>query len=62
MFEKKLSRLPVRSAAKSEKVGSLKADGYTCPNCGDARDAAEFAGLSRRLEDAVEKLKGNLPE
>ena len=59
MFEKKLSRLPVRSAGHKgeENVGRLKTDGYSCPNCGDTRNAGEFARAIKEVEDSVEKLK-----
>ena len=40
-----------------ENVARLKANGYTCPNCGATRDADEFARAIKEVEDSIEKLK-----
>jgi DNA-directed RNA polymerase subunit RPC12/RpoP len=59
MFEKEAVEVacPKCGHKGEENVGRLKTDGYTCPNCGDSRDAAEFARDIKQVEDAVEKLK-----
>lgn len=59
MFEKEAVEVacPKCGHKSEENVGRLKTDGYTCPNCGDTRDAAEFARAIKEVEDAVEKLK-----
>jgi DNA-directed RNA polymerase subunit RPC12/RpoP len=59
MFEKEAVEVACpKCGHKSEKnVAELKTDGYTCPNCGDTRDAAEFARAIKEVEDAIEKLK-----
>jgi transposase-like protein len=59
MFEKEAVEVacPKCGHTSEENVGRLKTDGYICPNCGDTRDAAEFARAIKQVEDAVEKLK-----
>jgi DNA-directed RNA polymerase subunit RPC12/RpoP len=59
MFEKEAVEVacPKCGHKSEENVGRLKTDGYTCPNCGDTRDATEFARAIKQVEDAVEKLK-----
>ena len=59
MFEKEAVEVacPKRGHKSEENVGRLKTGGYVCPNCGDTRDAAEFARDIKQVEDAVEKLK-----
>jgi ssDNA-binding Zn-finger/Zn-ribbon topoisomerase 1 len=62
MFEKEAVDVacPKCGHKSEENVGRLKTDGYTCPNCGDTRDASEFARDIKQVEDAVEKLKRKL--
>jgi DNA-directed RNA polymerase subunit RPC12/RpoP len=59
MFEKEAVEVacPKCGHKSDENVAKLKTDGYTCPNCGDTRDAAEFARAIKEVEDAIEKLK-----
>ena len=59
MFEKEAVEVacPKCGHKSEENVGRLKTDGYTCPNCGDTRDPAEFARAIKEVEDAIEKLK-----
>jgi DNA-directed RNA polymerase subunit RPC12/RpoP len=59
MFEKEAVEVacPKCGHKSEENVGRLKTAGYVCPNCGDTRDAAEFARDIKQVEDAVEKLK-----
>ena len=63
MFEKEAVKVacPKWGHESEENVGRLKTAGYTCPNCGDTRDAAEFARAIKEVEDAIEKLKGSSP-
>ena len=59
MFEKEAVEVACpKCGHKSEEiVGRLKTAGYVCPNCGDTRDATEFARDIKQVEDAIEKLK-----
>ena len=62
MFEKETVEVtcPKCGHKSQENVGSLKSDGYTCPECRITLDANQLAGALKEAEGGVEKLKGEI--